>query len=357
MSLRRLVLLTAEDVAAARVRAGRPDILPYRLDLLRSLGWEVEAFDAVASRRRRVLGTVSSLLDRFLPPSGPTLSAGCRLLQRETVVVAVFESQGHLLALLRAVLPMLRRRGRLVVVMCWLAELLPDMAEGRRRLLRFAYRGVDDVLVFSGNQVDLLQEHLGLPRTRVHSVPFGIDVEEFPVSRRTREPFLLAVGRDRGRDWVTTFEAVRGTGIRLKVLCRPQELGGLDLPDEVEVLGYVDRQRYRKLVQTCTALLLLTRELAYPTGQSVLLEAMSSGTACVVTSTPALSEYLRPGETALTVPVGDAGAARRALLAVFTDEVLRQRLGDTAAAEVRRDFSAAVMCHAVDERLRLPARR
>lgn len=347
--MRRLTTLLAEDVAAHRRRTGDPRALPYRLDHLSALGWDVESADPYAAAASgRVRSRLARALSRLGPPAGPTLMRASRL-ARGSDILAVFESEGHFLALLRALLPPLKR-GRLVIVVCWLSELLPYLSPTRRRLLRFAYRGVDAVVCFSPNQVPVLTAGLGLTPDQVHPVSFGIDTGEFPVSAG-EEPYLLAVGRDRGRDWTTTFAAVQDCPLPLKVLCRPDELTGIDVPPGIEVLGYVPRQTYRELLAGATAVLLLTRELAYPTGQTVLLEAMSSGKPCIVTDTPAMHDYLDPAAT-IAVPVGGAGDAKAALGELLGDPEGRRQLGLAAAQVVREHYDATVMCTHLDRVLR-----
>ena len=95
---------------------------------------------------------------------------------------------------------------------------------------------------------------------------------------------VLAVGRDRGRDWRTFFDAVRNTDLRVRVVCRPALLAGLDVPANVEVVGVVDRASYRELLASAAVVAVITETLPYPTGQSVLLEAMAMGRCCVVTA-------------------------------------------------------------------------
>ena len=349
---RRLTVLLAEDVRAFGRARSDARLLPYRLDHLRDLGWDVVTADpAAATASSRAVRSLGRLVSRLGPPATPTLAVLARLV-RGSAVLTVFESEGHFLALLRALLPPLRRRGRMVVVVCWLAELLPGMSPRRRALMRFAYRGVDAVACFSPNQVDVLHQWLQLPRERLHAIPFGIDTDEF-LDSQAESPYLLAVGRDRGRDWSTTFAAVHDAGLPLKVLCRPADLKGVVVPPEVEVLGYVPRGRYRELLQSASAVLLLTQDLAYPTGQTVLLEAMSSGRPCVVTTTTAMAGYL-DASAVCAVPVGDVHAAQAAVRRLVVDADLRRRLGRAAAAAARRRHGAELMCQELDRLLGLP---
>jgi GT2 family glycosyltransferase len=68
------------------------------------------------------------------------------------------------------------------------------------------------------------------------------------------------------------------------------------------------------------------------------LEAMSCGTASVLTDSGGVSEYAADGENALVVPPRDSGAIARAVLRLVDDPVLRERLA-AAGLETARRFT------------------
>jgi GT2 family glycosyltransferase len=68
------------------------------------------------------------------------------------------------------------------------------------------------------------------------------------------------------------------------------------------------------------------------------LEAMSCGTACVLTDSGGVSEYAVDGENALVVATGDAEALARGILRLVNDAALRERLG-AAGLETARRFT------------------
>lgn len=71
-----------------------------------------------------------------------------------------------------------------------------------------------------------------------------------------------------------------------------------------------------------------------------LLEAAACGRAMVATDAPGCREIAIEGETALTVPVGDAGALADAMAKLAGDGAMRQRFAANARALVERKFSA-----------------
>jgi glycosyltransferase involved in cell wall biosynthesis len=228
----------------------------------------------------------------------------------------------------------------------------------RRRLYRTLYRRVDLVTVFSEQQRPLLIDTLGLRPEQVITVPFGVDLDELAAlagsghaeGRAASAPdavepgYLLAAGRDLGRDWDTLFAAADTTGRRVVVLSRLRHLPSRP-PPEIEVLGYVERERYLQLLAGADGVLLITRDPAYPTGQTVLLEALALAKPCVVTATPAMTSFA--GDLPCTwVPMGDVEAVRAAIAGVSgSRQTLRPSVPDER-------LDARAMWSAVDAAVR-----
>jgi glycosyltransferase involved in cell wall biosynthesis len=305
--------------------------LPYRIDHLHRHGIELTYTDLpYRSWARRlpdhVLQTVAM---------APTIA-------RCDVVLAMFESSAHPLGLLRHLVPV-TRRSPMAVISCWLPEVLASADPARLDRYRSAYSSVDRLFCFSGNQTGLLASVLDLPPERVTALAFGVDHEEFTPAPASVEGHLLAVGRDLGRDWPTLLGALAATGAPARVLCRRQDLAGLEVPPNVEIVGHVDRATYRAELAAARAVLVVTHVLGYPTGQSVLLEAMSTGRPCIVTDSPAIADYVDPGRTALTVPPHDIDALAEVVRAVTADELPLDEIGVAARADVEARFTAVGM--------------
>jgi len=282
--------------------------LPYRIDRLAGHGYRLVWDDrrALASGPwGRVVGRLEALTTPFLQTWHLR-----RALRRAPVALAFFESEGHGFALAR--LLGFGRRPMFVVMSCWLGEIAPRLGRIRRALYRRLYRRIDLVTVFSANQVPILGETLGIPAERIGVLPFGIDAAEV-VSHPTSEgDYLLAAGRDAARDWPTLFAAVAGTGRRVVVLARPSRLPDAAPPAEVEIVGYVDRARYLDLLAGCAGVLIVTGDVAYPSGQTVLMEALALRKRCVVTDTAAMRSF-GADLPWVPVPVGDAAAVQAAI--------------------------------------------
>jgi len=119
------------------------------------------------------------------------------------------------------------------------------------------------------------------------------------------------------------------------------------VPANVTVLGTIDRSTYRDLTARARVVVVPTRPLAYPTGQSVTLESMAMGKCCVVSATPAMADYLHDDVDALLVPPHDPEALRDAIDRAVADPDLRKRIGVAAHQAVEETFNAAAMWRTV----------
>lgn len=338
-----VALLKSPDFAEWQSRYGNGWQLPYRMDHLERHGLRLHWTDALFRPRwseSRAAAAVRRAEALTAPFAQATLMA--RTIAAAPVTLAMFESEGSALAAARRAWPG-RRSSVFAVMTCWLAQVLDVCRPARRSAYRWAYQSVDRLYYFSQNQGPVLSEHLGLNADRLRYIPFGVDDETFAPTGEDDGDYILVVGRDSGRDWPTMFSALERIGHPVKLCCRPGDIARLRVPAGVEVLGYVDRAVYRQLLGQARVVAIASKPLLYPSGQSVLLEAMAMGRAVVVTGTPALADYVTDGLTSLVVPPGDAAALHERLVEAATDDTLRSRIGRKAREAVEASFSARGM--------------
>ena len=203
-------------------------------------------------------------------------------------------------------------------------------------------RSISKVAVFSVNQIAILQKFLAVEPERVGVVPFGVDTDYYDPSV-VRGPIggggIVAVGGDSRRDYATLAEAVRIADVPLTLVCYPRNIAGLDLPSRIKVRSGVYLDDYRRLLLSADLVVTPTVAPAYPSGQSVVLEAMSMGRATLTTDSPAMRDYVADGSNGALVPPREPAIMAEMIVALMKDADRRQSLGAAAARTVRERFS------------------
>lgn len=344
--------------ADARIVRAPGGTLPYGLQYLQRY-FELTWSDA---QRRGLLHTrpwraAGGAVRRGAPGFQGSLAALVAIPQQRTadVALSVFENVGLGFARLQRLAAGSRQYSLPhVMLTCWLAEDCQRMSSSQLRSVRRSIRSVSTVAVFSANQVSTLNEVLAVERERIRVVPFGVDTEYYDpsaVSGPAGGGGLVAIGGDSRRDYATLAEAVRIADVPLTLVCYPRNIAGVDLPPQIKLRTGVYHDEYRKLLLSADLVVTPTTAPAYPSGQSVVLEAMSMGRATLTTASPAMQDYVTDGVNGILVPVRDPVAMAQLIGDLLADDERRKALGSSAAATVRGNFGLRQMWHSVSELL------
>ncbi|HSO69503.1 MAG TPA: glycosyltransferase [Arachnia sp.] len=307
---------------------------PYGIDILPRFGYDVVG---VSPRRNRVLRKLRDVMEHR---SGVLMDVPIRSapsVLSADLVLGLLEPITELAAVLkgRGIPPY--ARPPLVMIECWLAEWLRNADALTRRRLVDRFKGADLLLALSRNQIDILVDS-GFREDQVDAIVFGCAPGLFEGPAVERDLDIVAAGFDRGRDYATFLEGVRDLDARVHLLCQPANLAGLSIPGNVTVDGVVPYDQYRSMLRRARVVAVPTRELAYPTGQSVALDAGAAGAAIAMTGTVPLCEYF-DDSSAVTVPPRDAAAWATSLRDLLRDEPRRLQLADAAHRRVLDNYT------------------
>jgi glycosyltransferase involved in cell wall biosynthesis len=209
-------------------------------------------------------------------------------------------------------------------------------------LARFGMRSVSRVVVFTPSEVEHYQRLLSLAPEAISYCPHGwFDPMRWYVPREIHESdtlaqngkFIFTSGRSY-RDYETLARAVEGTEVCVKVSSRPFNLAGLDLPKNMEAMGWLDYRVAQDHIYESSFYVVPLQNINFAGGDSSLLQAMSFGKAVVATRAPSTETYLEHGQTGLLVEPGDVEGMRQAILHLWRNPDEAIRMGK----EARRRF-------------------
>jgi glycosyltransferase involved in cell wall biosynthesis len=229
---------------------------------------------------------------------------------------------------------LLGRRRKLVVLQLILHPTRRRRGRIRERVERWAIRRT----MLRGQALDraslaFLPEYYDMPADRFIYVPWFLlrdPVEALPP--RPASPLVLAGGRSYV-DWETLFAAADGQGWPLEVVCSAVDHARVEVLARgtgARVHCELERQAYDALVRRASVIAIIMREQGIPQGHVRLMDATTSGVPMVVTTTSSVRDYVRGGETALTVAPGAVEDVRAAVNRLLSDEDLALRLRSQA---------------------------
>ena len=332
-------------LSGTRIRQG-----PYGIDLLPRLGYRLRQVDEPTGR----LGVkVRDVIDhRTGYPVCRTLRS-LRHLRSADMALAFFEKEALTLLRLKRVLPA-RALPPVVVIVCWLADELERMPEEQARACAAPYADADLLIVFSANQVDVLSRY-GINPDRVAVIPFGFATGLFACREVWRgndeQARVVTIGVDRGRDYETLMAAASRLQVPIDFYGTPQRAANLVLPPSVTYRGMIPFDEYRQVLRDADVVAVPTHLMAYPSGQTVAIEAAATGAAVILTRTPALEEYFTDDDVCF-VDVGDVEGWAQALEGLTRDAARREHLGRSAARRVRERFTYEHTWQAFDAAVR-----
>lgn len=244
----------------------------------------------------------------------------------------VFTGTAYGSMLLRALLGI--RRPKWVIYDANIAGEIGTATSWRQKLFRFAVNRADGIVTLSQAEADTLRTMFG--HSRVHDgIVFlheGVDTNYFKPMGMDEDSYILSVGLDNGRDFKTLIEAVRDLPIELKIATKPERLKNISLPPNVSV-KYYGHDEIRELYARARVIVIplnMKTDNNDSMGTFVVIEAMASGKAIIVTRTKALASYIEDGKNGVFVPVRDIEAMRVAILDLWSDADKRSRLGAEA---------------------------
>lgn len=229
----------------------------------------------------------------------------------------------------------LRRKPDVLLISYHLCATFERSSPARRRLLRTSLRSAAGVVCIAPAARDRLIAQTGVDPSKVHTALLGVDERFWTPASAPEDGYVLTVGRDLARDYETFARAVERLPVRAIMVAGPPNLAGVDLPPNVEVRLDIGPLQVRELYAGAACVVVPIRREDYRfgtenSGTIALLEAMAMEQAVIVTERSTLVDYVRPGETALTVPAGDVAALRSAIERVLADRPLARSLGFAA---------------------------
>ncbi len=289
---------TADDLAA--IRAGRlPTERLYGLVELQDRGWDAVACDARLDGR--IVPRLSGQLRRVgLDAIGPWTIAAIA----DADVLVVKDDLSPSLSLAA------RAMGKPLLYLDSLFD------RPRRVLARTMLRAnvalAPRILSYSRYQVDYWCRECEVPAEKFAVLPYTLDLSFYrplppSASSAGGSPYVMAAGRDLGRDFAILVDAAAQAGVGVKLVTLPylvpEAARGAAHVEILQRLAYAELfALYRDALGVAVP---LKPSIIYPSGIRGMLEGLALGRATLATRTPILEEYVSDADEVVTYVAPD----------------------------------------------------
>jgi glycosyltransferase involved in cell wall biosynthesis len=257
----------------------------------------------------------------------------------------VFSSVGFVLLLLKTLLGWQRPRW-----ICYNIDLMNVFRRkrgGEKRLWAYTLKKADSIVCVSSAQVDFLRYCAGIPREKLHFIPWGVDKNFFsPVKRPAGNGYIFSAGRDGARDYVTLVKATEGLGATVKIAASPPNLEMISMmPRHVRPYFDIPYTQLRAMYAGANFVVVPTHgdDFLYGSdcsGQTVMLEAMAMGKAVIASGRKSVYDYIKDGKNGLIVRPGDVEGLRAAIKCLLQVPDRVEALGRSARESVEQEFNS-----------------
>ncbi len=228
-----------------------------------------------------------------------------------------------------------------------------DLPRGlRRRVMREAFRRVDEFAVFTRHERDLYTDYFDIEREKIHVTRWGVAPPiAAPGPKLFGGPYLASLGGE-ARDYRTLCEAARMMpDMRFVVVARKANFNDVEPPANMTTLFDLPREKAWSIVAHSAAALLPLRSRDTPCGLVTLVGSLHLGKAQAVTAASGVSDYVEDGRTALLTSPGDAAGLAAAARRLIAEPGLAARLGAAAKTFAQRECSEAATIRFFADRL------
>jgi len=320
-----------------------PGKMPYGLHGLEYFGYRLSYKDIVelpflTMLRNRVVAISSHFLVRMdlvnaLLQIGEMRKSDIILttLDPDSLAVALFKKLGFLGK---------DRKRKLCCILCWFTDDVAKVGPVRKALLRWITSEVDLFLVWQSSQVDTVAKELNIPPRKVAFLPFCVDTEFFrPMAPNSTGDYILSVGADRDRDYLTLIRSVQDTPFHLILVVRNWCKVPSRIPANVTVLREVPIYKLRDLYSRARFVVITLKPNSHGSGTTTILEAMAMGKAVILSRIKGFRDYFIDGRTVTLVEPENVEELSKAISFLWNHPEKCEEIGRNARRFIEGRFN------------------
>lgn len=195
---------------------------------------------------------------------------------------------------------------------------------------------------------------LGIPKSHLVFVPFGVDVDFFqPTDKSKEEDLIVSVGRDAGRDYPTLFRTAILVPYRFVVVASQKNISpNQSIPSNVSVLYDKNLVEIRDLYRRAKMIVIVSKDSVLPegsdcSGQTVILDALAAGKTVVATRRSWIVDYFVPDKDIKIIEPKDPDSLAQTIKMLWNNDREREHLSISGHQKVITQYSTKIFAESL----------
>lgn len=209
----------------------------------------------------------------------------------------------------------------------------------RRKLMMFAFQNVDKFVVSTKAEESVYSDYFKLDKDKLDFLPWSMDKPVFdPETPLVSGDYVCAVGGE-GRDYKTLVEAFKQLDFKLVIVARPQNLLGLDLPENIQVFTNVSNANFWNIINFSRFVAVPLENENINNGHISLVGSLSLAKPIVTTLATGTQDYVTHGYTALMSKPRDVSGLKNNIELLWNDQNLRNKMSLNAESVYNKNHN------------------
>lgn len=221
------------------------------------------------------------------------------------------------------------------------------------RFLRYILSGSERVIYCASSLKEILQDYFKITDRVLKYIPWSVDSIFFYPLKAEQQQFVFSAG-DNDRDYLTLIEAIRNTGLELKIATN---LPFKKSSQGIEIAPWLHPSVLKQEYAQAKFIVVPLYNVPSASGATTLLESMAMAKAVIVSDSCGIRDFVKDGHDALVVKPRDILSLRKAIIYLNENPQERERLGVNARLTVEKYFNTAKQADSLIEAYRQVLKR
>ncbi len=212
-------------------------------------------------------------------------------------------------------------------------------------ILKIFWKSYTHIICLSNEQLEDFVK-IGVPRSRLSFIPFGVDGNFFKIQDSEKEEkIILSIGRDAGRDYSTLFKVAETVSHPWTIVASKKNISDTQIvPKNISVLYDKSILEIKDLFKKTRLVVVVSKDTdvlegSDCSGQTVILEAMAAGCAVIATRRSWIKDYFIPEEDLILVEPNDSKALAMAIENMWNNDEKRNLIALSGQGKVTTKYT------------------